>query len=209
MNLFWDGIQIGLVLCIMTGPIFFALIQVAVEEGMAAGTMVGLGIWLSDILFIFGISLGMAYVHGMSEGGSFSLGLGWLGGAILVAFGLGTALSKPQPIPFESKTPSRYSSWVALWMKGFLINTINPFTFFFWIGIASTKVVTKQLSTMEAILFFSGIMLPVILADLIKIYSAKEIRQYLQLKHILWLRWISGGALVLFGIVLILRVSFG
>lgn len=206
MEIFFEGIQIGLVLAIMTGPILFALLQVGVEEGVAAGMMVGFGIWISDLLFIVGVTWGMSYVLGISEGSDMTLRIGILGGLILIAFGLGTMLSKAPEFVYQVNKAQRHSSWISLWTKGFLINTINPFTFFFWIGIASTAIIKKELGMAETVLFFAGIMGTVILTDFLKIYLSKEIRQYLKAKHLIWLRYISGGALVIFGIVLMLRV---
>lgn len=208
MSLFFEGIQIGLVLAVMTGPIFFALLHVSVEEGLAAGMMVGAGIWISDLLFILGVSFGMSYAMDISEGGDFTLGVGILGGIILMAFGLGTALKKPEHLVFEVGEAKRHSSWFSLWLKGFLINTINPFTFIFWLGIASNVVVKNALTWRQTSLFFGGIMATVILTDFLKVYLSKEIRQFLQYKHLVWLRYLSGGALVLFGIALIVRVLF-
>ena len=62
-----QGIQTGLVLCIMLGPIFFALVQAGVERGMRAGLMVGLGIWISDLIFILSIFFGASFIVTVTE----------------------------------------------------------------------------------------------------------------------------------------------
>ncbi len=206
MSLFFEGIQIGLVLAIMTGPIFFTLLQVGVEEGLAAGVMVGAGIWISDLLFILFTVLGLSFMMELANDGNFQLYTGWAGGFILMAFGLATMLNKPGKLDFEAKTPVRFSSWFSLWAKGFLINTINPFTVLFWIGIVSAIIAKENMNWDGMIWFFSGIMGTVAFTDFLKVFLAKRIRTYLQVKHVKWLRWISGGALVLFGLALILRV---
>jgi len=188
MSLFLEGIQIGLVLAIMTGPIFFTLLQVGVEEGLAAGLMVG------------------AFMMEAANDENFQLYVGWAGGFILMAFGLATMINKPEKLDFEANTPVRFSSWFSLWTKGFLINTVNPFTVLFWIGIVSSIIAKHNMDWNGMIWFFSGIMGTVALTDFLKVFLAKKIRHYLEVKHVKWLRWISGGALVLFGLALILRV---
>ena len=40
------GLQYGLFLSILVGPLLVALVQTGFEQGMRAGFMVGLGIWL-------------------------------------------------------------------------------------------------------------------------------------------------------------------
>ncbi len=209
MNLLWDGIQIGFVLAIMTGPILFALVQTGVEEGLLAGLMVCLGIWISDFLFIGIVSYAMAYAINFDTEGAFSLYLGIAGGIVLLVFGLVTILSKPPPINFKQDKASRFSSWWSLWLKGFLINTINPFTVVFWFGIATTIIEENEVYWSSALLFFGGIMGVVILTDFLKVKFSHKIRKYLQAKHVLWLRRISGGALIIFGIAMIVRVMIG
>lgn len=204
--MFWEGIQYGLILAIMTGPIFFALLHVSVEEGFGAGIMVGTGIWISDLLFILGVSFGMRYAAQVTPEGDFTFWTGIVGGMILIGFGLGVATSKPPNTLFEVTEAHRYSSWLSLFAKGFLINTINPFTFLFWIGISTKVVVSNALNTQATFLFFGGILGMIILTDTLKIYLSKKIRQYMKVRHLLWLRYISGGALVVFGLALMIRV---
>ena len=208
MNLIFDGIQLGVILAILIGPIFFALIQAGVEQGIRAGSMVGLGIWVSDLLFIFGAYFGVSYVTRLAEGPEFALYLGIAGSITLTAFGLGALLSTPKAgaNPQWTKTTFRSSSYFSLWLKGFLINTINPFTFFFWIGVTSTRVFDGGLDSQEATLFFGAIFCTIVFTDLSKVILAKRIRRVLRPVHLLWLRRISGGALIVFAVVLLVRV---
>ncbi len=206
MSFFWEGLKIGLILCFLLGPIFFTLVQTSVEEGFRAGTIVGFGIWISDILFVAGIYWGLSYIIRITEWQNFSLWLGWIGGVILFSFGLGSLLSKPDLKSFK-QTPSRTSSIFSLFSKGVLVNSVNPFTVFFWIGISTTFLVKGQLEPVQAFLFFSGIISTIIFTDLAKIILAKSIRKKLQPKHVLWIRRITGIALIIFGIALVIRVS--
>ncbi len=205
MYFLWEGIKYGLVLCILLGPIFVALMQAGVEQGFRAGAMVGLGIWMSDLLFILAVYWGLSYVSDLTNDGAFKFYLGIIGGAILITFGIGTLLSKPPQLTFENKAV-RHSSWVQLWSKGFFINTLNPFTVFFWAGLMGTILVRDNPTTSEASLFFTGILATIVLTDLAKVLLAKEIRRWLQPVHLLWLRRISGAALVVFGVVLVYKV---
>lgn len=208
MNLIFDGIKLGLILAILVGPIFFALIQAGVEQGIRAGTMVGLGIWISDLIFIFSAYFGVSYITRLAEGPAFALYLGIAGSITLTFFGLGALVTAPKigANPYWTKTTFRSSSYFSLWIKGFLINTINPFTFFFWIGVTTTMAVDGGLDIGEATLFFGAIFGTIVLTDFSKVVLAKRIRQVLQPVHLLWLRRISGGALIVFAVVLLVRV---
>ena len=209
MNFILDGIKLGLILAMLVGPIFFALLQAGVEEGVRAGSMVGLGIWVSDALFITGAYFGISYLNRLVEGPQFAFYLGFGGSLILASFGLATLLTAPRAglQTHWGRTTFRSSSYWALWAKGFLLNTINPFTFFFWIGVATTMAANERFSgPADASLFFGSILATIIATDLSKVLLAKRIRRLLRPLHLMWLRRISGGALIAFAVVLLLRV---
>jgi threonine/homoserine/homoserine lactone efflux protein len=209
MNLILDGIKLGLILAMLVGPIFFTLVQAGVEEGLRAGSMVGLGIWISDMLFITGAYFGVSFLNSVIEGPQFALYLGIAGSLTLSAFGLGTLLTAPRigAKTHWGATSFRASSYWSLWIKGFLINTINPFTFLFWIGVATTMAANEQLdSGADASLFFGSILGTIIATDFAKVLLAKRIRGFLRPLHLMWLRRLSGIALIVFAVVLLLRV---
>jgi threonine/homoserine/homoserine lactone efflux protein len=187
----------------MVGPILFALIQAGIERGFRAGAMIGFGIWISDLIFILFAYFGISYLLNILEWKGFELTLGIAGGFVLILTGIITILSKPP----EIGRPSGVSgSYFALWLKGFLINTVNPFTVFFWATVMTTIVAKDNLDGQNAMFFFGGILGTIILTDSLKVLLAKAIRRWLKPKHILWTRRISGIALVVFGIVLMVRV---
>lgn len=206
MNLLIDGIKIGLALSMLVGPIFFALVQTGIEEGIKAGTAVGLGIWISDLLFIIVVSWGLTHIEPVAEGSSFAFYVGLAGSLILAGFGLWTLLSRPDIKHYARFKPTRSSSYGMLWLKGFLINTINPFTLLFWIGISSTVVFKSGVGGSQASLFFMGILGTIVATDLTKVFLAKKIRRVMRPIHFFWLRRISGIALLLFGVGLLVRV---
>ena len=203
-----QGIQTGLLLAIMLGPIFFALVQAGVERGMRAGLMVGLGIWISDLIFILTVFFAASFLVEVTEWSGFKATFGSVGGLILIGFGVGMMLTKSTPLPAiqEERPEIGARTYLGLWAKGFLINTINPFTFFFWLSVMSLIMLGEDYSTNYASLFFVGVMLTIILTDTLKVAMAKYIRRYMTDYHIHILRMVSGAALVLFGVVLMVKV---
>lgn len=201
-----NGILVGLALAILVGPILFSLIQTSIEQGAKAGLWIALGIWISDILFIGGIVFSVAHISQMTESPLFKPVLGILGGFVLIGIGVGMFISKP-PNTDNSSTVSLVSSKWRLWLEGFLINTINPFTIIFWTSVITTRAVTESLFSYNSYLFFGSILGTIIVTDSLKIFLAKKIRTYLKPIHILGMRKISGVALFLFGIIMIVRVT--
>lgn len=214
----FKGIQLGLVLCFLLGPIFVAIVQASIEEGFRAGAMVGLGIWISDLLFILAVYLGGTYVEEVTKWESFESTVGVLGGIILIAFGLGAFFAKPIKFDdsllkekkglFTKSVKVKETPYFQLWLKGFIVNTLNPFTVIFWTGVMATVVIGGEMSDINAIYFFTGVLTTIIITDALKALLAKRIRQKMTSKHMTWVRKISGLALVTFGVVLMIRVLF-
>lgn len=187
------------------GPLLFALVQTSLEEGFRAGLAIGAGIWISDILFVGCAVFGVSYILAIMEWEGFSLTLGIVGTLILFAVGLGLIIVKPPILDDLEKARIRYSSYFSLWLKGFLINTVNPFTFLFWFIIASAKASEYKDFPGGVGKFYLGILATILLTDFLKIVLAKWIQPWLEVKYILLMRKIAGSALILLGIGLLVR----
>ena len=207
MDLLSDGIKAGLLLSILVGPLLFALIQTSIEEGFRAGWMVGLGIWMSDILFVCVTYFFISFIAEITKWEGLKPTLGIVGGIILILFGIGSLISKPPEISQMESKAVRFTPYVTLWLKGFLINTINPFTFFFWIGISGLLFTEQELLPKQAVYFYGGLIGTLVVTDTAKVALAKGIRRWLKPKYILWLRRIVGILFIIFGVALLVRVS--
>jgi len=203
----WNGILVGLALAILVGPILFSLVQRSIEQGVYAGFCVGLGIWFSDLFFIVSIIAGMAHVNRLIESPLFKPVLGILGGFVLIAIGVGMFVSKPSG-SFEMSGLRIISSKWKLWLEGFLINTINPFTVVFWTSVITSWGIEESLFSKNSYVFFSGILGTIVFTDTLKILLAKKVRHYLKPVQVFRMRKISGLALFVFGVVMMIRVLF-
>ena len=173
---------------------------------MGAGISVAGGIWFSDIVFVICAYFGVAYIIEIINLPNFELWMGDIGGTILLIVGVSLMVTKAPALKDFSKLGVRYHSYFRLWLKGFLINTINPFTFFFWF-ITTTALVAKINAPNADVLFYSGIIGTILLTDTAKVYAAKKIQKKLSPKVIFWMRQVAGILLVLFGLVLIVKVN--
>lgn len=205
MSPFSDGLLFGLPLIILMGPLLFALVQTSIEQGFRAGLAIGLGTWISDALFIICAFFGVTYIIEITRWDGFEMTLGIAGTIILFIIGFGMILSKSGELEALEKSRTRHSSYFSLWLKGFLINTVNPFTFLFWFVIAPARA-TKYVDIPNGVLvFYLGILAIIFLADFLKIAGAKKIQPWLKAKYVLLTRRISGGALIVLGVILLVR----
>jgi len=205
MNLILDGLLLGLTLAILLGPIFVALTQTGIQRGIRAGLSVGTGIWVSDLLVIITAYFFIKDIDILTQNKSFHHWMGWIGGLILIVFGIISLVKKPIQ---EEKIPAfNAKSYTGYWTKGFAVNFFNPFTFVFWIGVMTTYVIGKSINGWETILLFGSIMFTIIVTDSLKVILAKLIRKKLTHDHIILFGKVAGIILITFGVVLILRTN--
>ena len=207
----------------MVGPLLFAIVEAALEKGFRAGLAVAGGVWVSDFLYVLLVYKAVWMISALTSLPGFNFWAGLAGGAILVAFGIGSLVRSQKAaagIPIADKlldaidgpeqpgVEHNWSKWgyFGYWLRGFLLNTINPFTVFFWLGIGSAVVAPNQWNDREVIVFFSGMLGVLLLTDTLKAYAAKRVRNFLTPGHSLWVRRIIGAVLIVSGIVVVIRV---
>jgi threonine/homoserine/homoserine lactone efflux protein len=208
MSIFGQGIYFGLLLAILVGPLLVALVQASLEQGTKAGFVVGLGIWVSDFSYIVSVYFGIRYVNQLINWPGFELTLGLIGAVVLLGAGISTLLTPPPQLDDPNPALHEKKDTVALWSKGFFINTFNPFTVFFWVSVMTGVVLKNEYTHHQSFLFFAGLFGTVVFTDCLKILLAKVIRHRLTTRHLWWIRRVAGLALIVFAIALAIRVIF-
>lgn len=200
LEIFLQGIGLGLILSALAGPIFFSIIQTAMTRGIIPATVLAGGQWVSDFVWIAAAYFGLLAVGDIKE---YDFAMGMAGGLMLMLFGLGLFFSKKN-IDSDSQTVTglHYSG---LFAKGFLINTLNPTPILFWLSLTSSSFAQGHPSIYTATLCFS-VMLVVIGTDMAKIFLAHKIKPLLKPHYLVYLRKAAGVALVAFGLMLMWKV---
>lgn len=207
-----QGILLGISLSFLVGPLMFAIVEAGIGQGFRAGVSVASGIWISDVFYVFAAIYGVGAMEALVALPHFRMWAGLAGGLLLTGFGVATILKSKGPIRIPdqlqsdaiptSKNQKTYLWW---WLRGFLINTINPGTIFFWLGIVTAVVVPSGWSKQEILIFFGGMMTTLVITDTLKAWAAKKLRRFLTPDHIRKVQRILGFLMIAFGIVLALR----
>ncbi len=193
-----SGFFFGLPLSILTGPLLFAIIQSTLESGKNAGFRLVAGIWISDFL-LAGLSFfGFSVLQRIMNNPTFITTLGIIGSTFLILLGI-TLFFSPPTKPTENKT----RKW-GFWLTGFLLNTVNPFSVFFWLSVISSSLLDNYASTQA--LFIIGILAAIMMTDSLKVVSAHKISNFLHPKIITRTRKITGIAILISGIALFWRM---
>jgi threonine/homoserine/homoserine lactone efflux protein len=204
--LLMKGILLGITLSFMIGPLFFSIVEAALVAGFRAGIAVAGGIWTSDVFFIVLVQRGLQLMENLTAMPGFRFWAGLTGGMMLILFGLFSLFpgrkSTQVKAAGEELSVLENKGYFGQWLKGFLINTFNPGTLLFWLGIATGVVASNGWNRNEIAVFFGSMMAVLIITDLLKIYAAKHLRVWLTPQHILQVKKIIGLVLIVFGLVL-------
>ena len=199
----FEGIFIGLTMAVMLGPALFALLQTSIHRGTKAGVVLAFGIFLSDFFIVVMSYLGAAQL--LNEGKN-NLVVGLIGGTILIIYGIVTCTKKVQINDSNNLLePMHVPGPLTFLFKGFFLNFANPFVWFFWftvmMGISGTY--GSERSSVSAL--FGGVLLTIFSTDVLKVFIASRIKQYLTPKILNMVNYVVGILLVAFGIILIIR----
>ncbi|WP_226391036.1 LysE family translocator [Penaeicola halotolerans] len=174
MQALYEGIGMGLLLSVFLGPVFFSLIQNSIQNGFRSGLFMAFGIFTSDTLYVLVTYLGLSQFF---ENDLFNVILGYAGGGILLVFGL-ISLLKPVSPTVRPKELQVKNKRLKNFLKGFMLNGINPFVLLFWISMASLVHVKSHFTASDVFVFFAAILVVVLLTDILKAYLAKLLRSY-------------------------------
>lgn len=206
-----QGVGFGMLIAVLLGPVFFALIQTSITKGFKAGAAMAIGIVGSDAFCIFISFFGLLQI--IQSPLALRL-IGVFGGLFMIGYGLFLVVSKKVNAP-EVKLPEVKMGRIlgGSVAKGFLLNILNPFVIVYWLGVSSFVSAMPDFNRTDKMLFFGGTLLTIFLTDLGKSYGAKKLRKYVNRSVILWLNRISGSVLLSFGLkilidVLVLQKSF-
>ncbi|HSZ25399.1 MAG TPA: LysE family transporter [Cytophagaceae bacterium] len=194
-----EGIVWGLILSFMIGPVFFGLIHTSIHKGFRKALVYAFGVASSDTFFILITYFGIA---GFLEDTQFRKIMLATGGVIMLAFGIYYMIKKvPDSLPVENE--KKQIRKTNMWLKGFILNAINPSVFIFWIGMVSITSVNYQHSRLLIFLFFTSTILTVFGTDALKAFIADKIKIYFTNRLLNKMNKVLGLVILLAGLRLI------
>ena len=209
-TLFLEGILLGLLVAISLGPAFFAIIQTGINKSFKHGVFMAVGITISDIILV-----AISYLIGakLFDDPQNKVYVGLIGGIILIIFGSVSWAKKPDILKRRNvnyQAPTDVPLFLYIF-RGFFLNIVNPFLFFFWFGALGYvgKDAAEGEMLKSTIIFFSGTFLMIFAGDILKSYIGGKIKGFLRPRKEIILNKIVGIALVIFGVVLIFRTLSG
>lgn len=198
-----QGVILGLTLSALLGPALFTLLQTSIHRGVKSGIFLAFGIFLSDVSVVYLALLGALQL--INQKNNYMIA-GIIGGCILIGFGIYTFLHKIHIDAGNNGIEVRVPGPLTYILKGFFLNIMNPFVWFFWISAMVVASSTYGDDKHGIVIFFSGTLATVFGSDILKVFIAQRIKEHLNVKILVRVNHFVGLLLIVFGIFLIVRV---
>ena len=197
-----SGLTLGLILAISVGPVIFTIIKQSLVNGKEGGFCFVAGVWLSDIFLVVVSNAFSEFVKKLMV---YEKSLGFIGSAFLILMGVYYLFFKKikfQVNPDEPIARFRKRDMAKIFSSGFLINTLNPNVFFFWLGWAASF--STRYTFQQRLVIFSICLALNMAADIFKVLMAGKLRKRLTLHTLAVINKVSGTILIAFGIALLI-----
>jgi threonine/homoserine/homoserine lactone efflux protein len=193
------GFTFGLLLSISVGPVLFSIIKQSLNNGHRGGLIFIFGVSASDISLVLVSNVFTELFNSLSV---YKTEVGVAGCIFLVSLGIYFLFFKKVKVNEDGKQVFKFRKrdYAKIFFSGYLMNTLNPAVFIFWIT-TSTAVITH--TTQQRIIIFVTCLSWMLGSDILKVMLAGKIRNRLTPHNIHILNRINGLILIVFGFALI------
>jgi threonine/homoserine/homoserine lactone efflux protein len=194
------GITLGLLLCISVGPVMFSIIKQSLNNGHTGGMAFIIGVSASDITMVL---VSNVFTQLFSTLSSHRKEIGIAGSIFLISIGVFFLFFKKISVNEEGQhvvIKFRKRDYLRIALSGYLMNTLNPAVFLFWLT-ASTTFINHTIQ--EKLVLFLVCLSIVFSTDIAKVMLAGKIRKKLTPHNIHIVNRVNGLILIGFGIALI------
>jgi len=178
-----EGIALGGVVSISTGPTFLTLIETSLTNGYRKAIALALAVVSTDAFYIF---LGHQGINFLDGGGPMT-GLKVAGGLVFLFLGVKKLAFENHADQNTESKPPRQLSYFQSFIKGLAVNGLNPFLLIFWTGVVGLYRVKVSDPSQKAVLFYIGILVTTFTFDILKSVFAHKFRRFFSGKIFGWL----------------------
>ena len=198
------GLTFGLLLSISVGPVLFSIIKQSLNNGHKGGFVFIAGVSASDITLLLVSNVFTELFNSLSV---YKTEVGVAGCIFLVSMGIFFLFFKKVKVNEEGKQVFKFRKrdYAKMFFSGYLMNTLNPAVFIFWIT-TSTAVISHTVQ--QRIIIFVTCLVWMLGTDILKVLLAGKIRNRLTPHNIHIINRINGIILIVFGIALIWGLLF-
>lgn len=198
------GLTLGLLLSISVGPVIFSIIKQSLNNGHRGGLAFIIGVSISDVALVLVSNVFTELFTSINEHRQI---IGIVGSLFLIGVGVYFLFFKKVKVDEGGKQVFKFRKrdYIKIVVSGFLMNTLNPAVFIFWLS-TSTAFIIHTIN--ERLTIFITCLIFVFTADFAKVMLAHKIRSRLTVHNIHIINRVNGIILIGFGLVLIWGLLF-
>jgi threonine/homoserine/homoserine lactone efflux protein len=196
--LFGEGIVTGITLTVMLGPVTMIILRYGMQVNRAAGVWAATGTWISDLVFITSTFWLTESLSQWTEDESIRFWIYMIGGISLTLMGIILMRTKRNPPALMSELKAT-KSYTQAFAGGFLVNSLSPFTLFFWLGVA----LLLHMQDENPFWYYAGLMLSLAFGDFAKAWLAPKLVKWIKEKYVYWVQVGAGVVIAVSGIYII------
>jgi L-lysine exporter family protein LysE/ArgO len=166
------GFLTGIVMSIMLGTVFFALVQNSIDYGFKTGVFISIGVITSDILLI---SLSWFNAELIPEGSTTDWLVRLFGAAFLLFYGLSN-LFKKENLTYPKTEKKQIAKFITM---GFLLNGLNPGNYIGWLAVTTQLQRVARYSLSESIFYFVGALSAIFIMESLISLGATFLKPYI------------------------------
>lgn len=193
------GLALGTITAFSFGPVFFSIIDTSMRRGVRFALSVALGVLISDAIMITICFLSIGQIIQDTNVRNI---IGAIGGCVLVIFGIYHIARPVHEVHPKDIQPSNWRMLLYM-LKGFAINSINPFVLIFWLSAVSFVAVDNDYNKAEKIFFFVMALGFNFCYDTIKSFLASRLKHLLTHKTMNIISKVVGIGILIFGVRLL------
>lgn len=193
-----------MLLSISVGPVIFSIIKQSLNNGHRGGLAFIIGVSISDIALVLVSNVFTELFTSINEHRQI---IGIVGSLFLIGVGVYFLFFKKVKVDEGGKQVFKFRKrdYIKIVVSGFLMNTLNPAVFIFWLS-TSTAFIIHTIN--ERLTIFITCLIFVFTADFAKVMLAHKIRSRLTVHNIHIINRVNGIILIGFGLVLIWGLLF-
>ena len=194
-DIIFYGFLTGVLMSVMLGTVFFALVQNSIDHGFRTGFFIAIGVISSDILLI---ALSWFNAELIPEGSTTDLIVRLCGGVFLLLYGLSNLLKK-EKASYPKTEKKRMVKFISM---GFFLNALNPGNYIGWLALTTQIKTVAQYTLSDAVFYFSGALSAIFVMECVIAWGAAYLKPYITERFLALVNKIVGVVFIVFSIAL-------
>jgi len=202
MKIFVNGLLTGLVLQIAIGPVFFFIINLALQRSLFDGLVAVVAVTLVDYFYI---SLAILGIGKLFEKKKIKKAFGIISSMVLIIFGL-VIIKSVLGENVSTTSTIQSASLLASFSATFFLAISSPMTIVWYTGLFTAKAVEYNYTKRELIVFGLSVGLATLLFMGISVILFSLVKKSVPISLIQTLNILVGGLLIFYGVVRYIKI---